>query len=246
MGQAMRKYGQYFIALAFVSTICGCSTGPLSFFGPGSDVVGGAEPGSNDWWSQQAMLPPGVRQKCYKGKNWPPRPRPTCEPQQFSHTYHSAHYWPLPYVCQDRQFMADIINTQENNGWQEETTMYHRHFQEDQMLNVPGNLHLIDILETTPSRYRTVYVQASYNAEIDNARQANVQQALNELTNGEENIQVVVRRCRGYDRPAGEVKMINDLYNSSIPSPRLAGAAAGGGGGGGGGGAAGALSGIGP
>ncbi len=142
--------------------------------------------------------------------------------------------------------MADIINTQENNGWQEETTMYHRHFQEDQMLNVPGNLHLIDILETTPSRYRTVYVQASYNAEIDNARQANVQQALNELTNGEENIQVVVRRCRGYDRPAGEVKMINDLYNSSIPSPRLAGAAAGGGGGGGGGGAAGALSGIGP
>ena len=46
--------------------------------------------------------------------------------------------------------MSDIINTQEQNGWQQETTIYHRHFTDDQTLNVPGRLHLVDILETTP------------------------------------------------------------------------------------------------
>ena len=216
----MRIFGQCFIALVFASAICGCATGPFPIVG-GDENVGGAEPGSNDWWAQKAMLPPGVRQKCYKGKMWPPRPRPTGERQQFTHTYHSAHYWPLPYVCQDRQYMSDIVNIQQQNGWQEETTMYHRHFQDDQQLNVPGNLHLVDILETTPTQYRTVYVQSTYDTEIDNIRLANVQQAVNELTNGEESIQVMVRKCRGYDRPANEVKMINDLYNSSIPAPRL-------------------------
>ncbi len=138
--------------------------------------------------------------------------------------------------------MSDIINTQEQNGWQQETTIYHRHFTDDQTLNVPGRLHLVDILETTPSRYRTVYVQSSYDTEIDNTRQANVQQTLTELTNGEEQIQVIMRRGRDYGRPASEVKLINDLYNSSIPTPRLGSLSGGGGGanaalsGGGGGG----------
>ena len=236
----MRMYGQCFIALVIASAICGCATGPFPLVG-GDENVGGAVPGSNDWWAQKAMLPPGVRQKCYKGKNWPPRPRPTCERQQFTHTYHSAHYWPLPYVCQDRQYMTDVISSQEQNGWQQETTMYHRHFGDDQILNVPGRLHLVDILETTPSRYRTVYVQSSYDAEADSIRKSNVQQTLAELTNGEEQIQVVIRRGRDYGRPASEVKLINDLYNSSIPAPRLGSS-------GGGGGASAALSGggVGP
>ena len=90
--------------------------------------------------------------------------------------------------------MSDIVNIQQQNGWQEETTMYHRHFQDDQQLNVPGNLHLVDILETTPTQYRTVYVKSTYDTEVDNIRLANVQQAVNELTNGEESIQVMVRK----------------------------------------------------
>lgn len=162
---------------------------------------------------------------------WPPQPRPTVERQQFSHTYHSAHYWPLPYICQDRQYIRDIVNTQVTNGWEQETTLYDRHFENDQQLNVPGQLHLLDILQVAPVSRRTVFVQSSYNPDIDNTRMSNVQQAIAEITGGTEPIPVVLRNGRDYSRPASEVKIINDLYNSSVPTPRLG---AGGGGGSGG------------
>lgn len=233
----MSTFGRLSIALLLASSLIGCATGPVSF--QRDDCVSGAEPGSCEWWSERAMDPPGSRQKCYKGKNWPVRPRPSGEKQQFTHSYHSAHYWPLPYVCQDRQYVRDIIGIQESNGWQQQTTVYHRHFDEDGLLTKPGELHLLDILEITPDAYRTVYVQASANPEVDNLRISTVQQTIAQLSGGTENIPVVTRRGRDYSRPASEVKMINDLYDASIPSPRLTGS--GGGGGGGGAAAAGAA-----
>lgn len=95
----------------------------------------------------------------------------------------------------------------------------------------------MNILEVTPVAYRTVYVQRTRQPEIDNLKVSNVQQRLLELTQGQEAIAVELRTGRSYYRPASEVKIINDLYNSSIPAPRLEG----GGGGGGGLSAAGAL-----
>ena len=139
--------------------------------------------------------------------------------------------------------MRDIVNVQLNNGWQEQTTLYDRHFEPDQQLSVPGRLHLLDILEIVPAGRRTVFVQSSYNAEIDSTRLTNVQLAVAELT-GPDSVPVVLRPGREYSRPASEVKVINDLYISSTPTPRLASAA--GGGGAGGGGAAGAISGAAP
>ena len=229
----MRNSGYLIITAILLPGFCGCATGPITFFGD-KECDTGIEPGSAEWWADRAHAPPGARQVCHKGKMWPVRPRPTGERQQFTHAYHSEHYWPLPYVCQDRSYVQNLVATQEGNGWREETTIYERHFDENEQLNVPGRLHLIDIMEVTPSRYRTVYVQSSYDADLDNIRVANVQQSINELTGGTEPISVLVRHGRDYSRPASEVKIINDLYNSSVPPPRLAGAAAGGGGGGGG------------
>ena len=225
----MRNYGLVIIG-AIVLSMTGCATGPVTFVG--DDTQCGPEAGSAEWWAQQAELPPGVRKKCYKGKSWPVQPRSDLPRQQFTHTYHSAHYWPLPYVCQDRDYMRNIVETQVGNGWQQETTLYSRHFADDDTLNIPGELQLIDILEVTPQSRRTVYVQASYNPDVDSVRISNVQQKIAELTAGMEQIPVMVRRGRDYSRPASEVKIINDLYSTSVPTPRL------GGGGGGGGGAA--------
>lgn len=227
----MRNSGYWIITALLAAGLSGCATGPVCFFGD-EECETGYEPGSCEWWADRAHAPPGTRQRCHKGKMWPVRPRPTGERQQFTHAYHSEHYWPLPYVCQDRSYVRDIIGTQERLGWQEETTLYARHFEEDGQLNVPGRLHLIDILEVTPTKYRTVYIQSTYDTEIDNVRTANVQQEISELTGGTETVSVLTRRGRDYSRPASEVKIINDLYNESAPSPRLG---AGGGGGGGGG-----------
>lgn len=222
----MRTNGRCWIALLFATILSGCATGPISFVSE-DEACNAVEPGSCEWWSQRALDPPGVRNRCCKGKVWPVRPRPTGPRQQFSHTYHSATYWPLPYVCQDRQYIRDIVEIQRTNGWQQETTLYHRHFGDDQMLTVPGRLHLVDILEVTPVRYRTVYIQSSHNAEIDNVRMANVQQSLLDLTGGTDSMPVVIRSGRDYSRPASEVKIINDLYDGSVLTPRLGGAAGG-------------------
>lgn len=213
------------IAITFVLGLCftGCATGPACFH----DGCG-PEPGSPEWWSQQANSPSGVRSTCHKGKVWPARHRPTGERQQFSHTYHSAHYWPLPYVCQDRAYVKEIIGNQQRNGWQQSTTLDNRFFDENHQLNGPGEAKLLNIIEITPAAYRTVYVQETRLPEIDNIRLSNTQQRVMELTQGQEGIGVELRKGRTYSRPASEVKIINDLYKSSIPSPRLS--ASGGGG----------------
>ena len=85
-------------------------------------------------------------------------------------------------------------------------------------------------MEVTPNQFRTVYVQSSYNVELDNARMANVQQVIAELTGGNDILPVQLRKGREYSRPASEVQIINDLYNSSFPTPRLSDGGGGGGG----------------
>lgn len=233
----MRTFGLSLAALLFTTIVSGCSTGPVLFMD--DSCQSGPEPGSDQWWAEQALLPPGVRQKCHKGKMWPVRPRPTVPPQQFSHTYHSSHYWPLPYICQDRQWLNDTMNVQTRNGWQQFTTLFDRHFDNTQQLTVSGRNTLDNILVVTPPEHRIVYIQAVGSPEIENARVAAVQAVTAELTGRTEEVSVVVQRTREYTRPAQEVWNINDLYNSSTPSPRLGGAGGGGGGGGGlGGGAA--------
>ncbi|MEZ6125496.1 MAG: hypothetical protein R3C49_20300 [Planctomycetaceae bacterium] len=222
----MRNFGRCGIALLFAITSAGCATGPLGCLC--QDKTSCQEPGSCEWWAEKALAPPGVRNRCYKGKNWPVRPRPSGPPQQFTHTYHSAHYWPLPYVCQDRDYVRDIVEVQRSNGWQQATTLFERHFEDDQSLSTPGRLHLIDIMEVTPDAYRTVYIQSTYDPEIDNVRMASVQQAVLEMTGGAETIPVVLRQARDYKRPASEIKAINDMYIQSVPTPRLSGSGGGG------------------
>lgn len=224
-------------AFAILTLLSGCMTGPnlIEQVDPYSNL----KPGTDEWWFSKAQITPGVRQKCKKGKIWPARPRPAGEGQQFTHTFHAAHYWPLPYVCADRQYVRDIMEVQKSSGWTEENTLYARHFsQVDQTLTRPGLLHLQRILEITPLQRRAIYVQATRDPGIDTARLSNVESAIAEMTHGEETFSVALRHGREYSRPASEVQIINDLYNSSIPTPRLGGTAAAAGAGGGAGAAA--------
>ncbi len=219
----MRTIGPCSLAFVTMTLFLGCMTGPSLI--ESTDPYSSAKPGSAQWWSEKSQITPGVRQKCRKGKIWPARPRPTGEAQQFSHTFHAAHYWPLPYVCSDRRYVSDIMEVQKSNGWTEETTLYNRHFSnDDQTLTRPGRLHLQRILEITPLQRRAVYIQSTRDPGIDSVRLSNVESAVTELTHGSETVSVAVRIGREYSRPASEVQIINDLYNTSIPSPRLGGA----------------------
>ncbi len=216
-------------ALIIAGAIQGCSAGP-QFFGHRGDPNSCHEPGSDAWWAEKAQLPPGVRQQCKKGKVWPPRPRSTQEPQQFSHTYYSEHYWPLPYVCQDRESVKMFMEAQTALGWQEETTLYSRHFDEiTQELTRAGHLQLEYILHVVPSERRALYIQSTYDDSIDAVRTESVTAAMAQMPQGTGAVTVAIRDCQQVGRPAAEVQMINEMYTSSLPAPRLGSASTSGG-----------------
>jgi uncharacterized membrane protein YgcG len=243
------------IPLALLSlTVSGCTAGTGLFYA--EDPTSRHEPGSDQWWAEKGALQPGVRQKYSKGKMWPARARSTAPKQQFSHIYHSQHYWPLPYTCQDREAVFTLMDTQTALGWQEETTLFNHHFETDtQLLNQAGLRHLEYILFTVPQSRRNVFIQSTHDEVHDVVRTTSVEDAIAGYQASGESISVSVRRCRESGRPAAEVQAISDLYRESIPAPRLGsagsngagngGVAGGGGVGSGGGGSAGSGGGAG-
>jgi hypothetical protein len=205
----------------------GCSTGLL---GSHHDERSRYAPGSQGWWAEQGELPPGVRRKWYKGKIWPAKQRSDAPPQQFSHTYYSQHYWPLPYTCQDREAVWGVMNMQTALGWQEETTLYNRHFDEKtHILTRAGELQLEYILRDVPQERRAVWVQSTFSGEADRTRMESVQAAIAQRVRDSDEIPLAVRECREVGRPAAEVEVISSLYRSSMPTPRLSRGMGGGG-----------------
>jgi hypothetical protein len=121
------------------------------------------------------------------------------------------------------------MDTQTALGWQEETTIYDRHFDHNsQQLTRAGELHLEYILHVVPVERRAVYIQSTHDPVLDGMRTESVNAVLSRM-NSSTDIMVTVRDCQQLGRPAAEVQQINSMYNSSTPSPRLGSASAGGG-----------------
>jgi len=215
----MRK-SAFPLALMLAGAIQGCATGPHLF--ERADKTSCHEPGSDEWWAEKAELPPGQRQTYKKGKIWPASPRSTLPPQQFSHVYHSQHYWPLPYACQDRQAVRDMMEMQVSLGWQEETTIYNRHFDpQTNSLTRAGASHLERIVYVVPQERRAVYVQSTHDAGMDAARMEIVNAAVASICNGNIDVPVTLRECQELSLAASELQQLNSMYNGSMPSPRL-------------------------
>jgi hypothetical protein len=178
--------------------------------------------GSEEWWAMQAQSPVGARQFEKKGKYWPPYPRPTGPVQQFTHRYHAAHYWPWPYNCTDRQYVLDLAQIQEANGWLTETTLYDYHFNGDSNeLTVPGKLHLQWILENVPPAYRAVWLEQADDPAVSQQRLNNVRTVAARYV-GDANLPpIALRIATPPARPAIEVDMIRRKELESIPVPRI-------------------------
>jgi hypothetical protein len=177
---------------------------------------------SDEWWAIEADRPVGARQKYKKGKMWPPYPRPTEKKQHFWHQYHAAHYWPHPYVCEDRNSVRSMAELQINNGWISETTIYDYHFDEETLeLNHSGELHLRWIMQHAPEHRRLVWVQTAFNTDVSQQRLDNVRESAIAMV-GEANIPPIsLRVATPTGRPALEVDVIRRAEIESIPEPRI-------------------------
>jgi hypothetical protein len=190
-------------------------------FSSGSTRADGPFPFSEEWYQERAADPPGARQILKHGKYWPPFPRPQGRKQTFSHAYHTAHYWPYPYACQDRADVHAVLNAQTSAGWMLATTLHDYHFDADtQQLTDAGRTQLAWVLTSVPPQYRTVYVAQGSTGDMGQLRAASAEKFLAE--SGAANIPPVVVRPEAFaGRPANEVDRLRFLELQSIPRPRL-------------------------
>lgn len=207
-----------------------CSGGPTCEGGPNcrgglfAQSAGGDSPcrWSDEWYAEAAQRPAGARQVHHHGKLWPPYPRPTEEGQEFCQKFHTAHYWPHPYICWDRAYVETVLGIQAANGWIAECTLHAHHFDAvTHELDHAGRLQLRWILENAPPKYRFVWVETARNNEISTVRLANVRNAAYEMV-GNENVPPIMLRVGALNgRPAGEINEIRQRELKTIPEPRI-------------------------
>ncbi|MFN0195414.1 MAG: hypothetical protein ACKVT0_01610 [Planctomycetaceae bacterium] len=173
-------------------------------------------------WEEKASLPVGARQRHKYGKDWPPKPRPTERQQPLIHRYHNAHYWPLPYVCDDRAYVRNLTELQVASGWVTATTLYDYHFDKtSQELNRAGEIQLRWILENTPVQYRFTFVQNAGDALVNQRRVDSVQMQTGLMLGAEQAPPVMLRVTSPLSRPASEVVHIQRADMESMPAPRI-------------------------
>ncbi len=177
---------------------------------------------SDDYYDYYSNQPVGTRQVWRYGKLWPPFPRPTGNKLPWKQRYHAAHYWPYPYMCQDREVVRTFIQTHVDNGWILQTTLYDYHFNEETSeLNQAGVTHLRWILGNAPEQYRTCWVQTGPTPAISELRVASVQAAAAEMV-GPENIpQVALRADSPNGLPAQHIDTQYRKYLSTMREPRI-------------------------
>lgn len=175
-----------------------------------------------DWYARRAQDPVGVRQRYYKGKYWPPVPRPEGLSMLPTHRYHAAHYWPHPYNCQDRASVIEFDQAQEEAGWIDATTLYDYHFEKDgQTLNRSGQIHLRWIMRNTPEHRRVLHIQAAANEVASNLRMASVHTEATEMVGAEKVPPILLRVTAPLGRNALEIDAIQRADRASIPAPRI-------------------------
>ncbi|MCA8995535.1 MAG: hypothetical protein KDA80_01055 [Planctomycetaceae bacterium] len=179
----------------------------------------GLRRGTPEFYEARAALPPGQRQEYKYGKMWPLSPRPTGPKQPFIHKYHTAHYWPYPYVCEDRASVLAMCEMQTYNGWMAATTLYDFHFDPaTHELNHAGKAHLRWILTATPEQFREAHVALPGSPEVNAARLAAVESEVAQLIGVDQGIPVLPIVADPVGRPAAEVqKIFSDALNNQMP-----------------------------
>lgn len=204
---------------------CDVGCGPCVAGGPNCDNACGDSKGpkrwSDEWYALNTGKPIGVGQVHKFGQAWPPYARP-CETPQFSEMFHAAHYWPYPYVGQDRDSVRQYFVVQQQNGWVNATTMYEYLFDaETNELTTAGRGHVAWMLFNAAIHPEAIFVQKTYDTSADSARLANVQAAATELLGGATPPAIVLRHAKAVGRPAEEVDLIRRNELESYRQPVL-------------------------
>lgn len=184
------------------------------FFKP-EDKIWGIKRWSRYDYEMRANAPIGSRQKTWKGKVWPVRPRPTGVKPHLVHRFHAAHYWPTPFMEQDRETMQKMMEMHISNGWREATTFYAHHFDPvTNELNHSGEEQVRWILQSAPAQRKQFFVQTSATAGVNELRVTQLQQVAIRLSGNTDIPAISLRNASPPGRKASEI----DTILKSIPT----------------------------
>lgn len=176
--------------------------------------------GTPEWYEMRAADPVGAPQKYHWGKFWPPRPRPTGPGQTFIHKYHTAHYWPYPYIFEDRAAVESAFQMQAERGWEACSTLYDYHFDPStHQINAAGRKHLRWILATAPEGLRQTYVAMAEDPAYNGVRLQTAQQAAELLVGVGNAPPLELRYAAPAGRPSNEVQAIHEGRLKNMPQP---------------------------
>lgn len=206
---------QWLLGLVLLLSASSTSQAGWPFF-----TENGVRRGTPEYYEMRASDPVGTRQRYAYGKLWPPRARPVGPHQTFIHKYHSSHYWPYPYQCEDREIMAQYMHAQTSNGWQQGTTLYEYHFDPvTHQLNSAGQKHLHWILTHAPEQHRQANVASALDPEASGKRLESVEQAVAAVLGTGSGVPVVLQVSDPTGRPAVEVENILKQHLENAPAP---------------------------
>ncbi|MFH5803873.1 hypothetical protein [Alienimonas sp. DA493] len=172
----------------------------------------------------QSINPPGTRQKESGGLKWPPFPRSTAPRASVKTQLHHAHYWPLPYSCQDRAYVRGLLAAQVAAGRAEHAALHGFHFDpETHLLTNAGRDHLqvAAVAAASAGTVSPIVVAAGAAPEVGAARLAAVREAVVEMGAPQLAPAVSLGVAPLAGRPAEEIDRLRRDELQSTPQPRV-------------------------
>ncbi|WP_145360821.1 hypothetical protein [Alienimonas californiensis] len=170
------------------------------------------------------IYPPGTRQKESGGLQWPPYPRSTAPKASIKTQFHHAHYWPLPYSCQDRAYVRALSGAQVAAGRAEHAALYGFHFDpETHLLTGAGRDHLrtAAVAAASAGAVPPIVVASGSTPEVGAARLAAVRDAVAEMGVPQLAAAVSLGVIPDPGRPAEEIDRLRRDELQSTPAPRI-------------------------
>ncbi len=176
------------------------------------------------WWRKDKEYDPhpGGRSVYHKGHVWPVQPRPTTPPARHIDQYHASIYWPSPYLCHDRASVRNSLDMVAAQGWLNHTTMHDYYFDpQTNELNSSGRMHLQWIVLEAPPQYKSAFVAAGLDDEVNQTRLLNVQMTAMQLAGNGTQIPVSLRQAIPHGASAQEIDLARRAWLTTMPKPRI-------------------------
>ena len=136
--------------------------------------------------------------------------------------YHRNNCWPEPFVEPDEASVRAPFETMAANGWRRQNLLGRHHFREDGVtLTESGKIKIRNILTQVPPKYRTIFVERSWDPADTAKRIDGIQQLATRFVPTGELPAVQDTHLFAEGRSAAVVDQTFTAFQETAPPPQL-------------------------